>query len=104
MLAILCEHAAGKWPFWLSLRQGIICSISEKYIEYADAVYCRLKMDGYAVEVDRTNITLHEKVRNAQLAQYNYIAAVGEEEKAHCQVDLRDKDKKERLVIFFYHT
>jgi hypothetical protein len=31
MFAILLEHYAGKWPFWLSPRQAIVCSISEKF-------------------------------------------------------------------------
>jgi hypothetical protein len=35
MLAILLEHYAGKWPFWLSPRQAIVCPVSEKSSDYA---------------------------------------------------------------------
>jgi threonyl-tRNA synthetase len=35
MFAILLEHYAGKWPFWLSPRQCIVCPVSEKFTDYA---------------------------------------------------------------------
>ncbi|KAL0828189.1 hypothetical protein Bca101_051867 [Brassica carinata] len=35
MFAILLEHYKGKWPFWLSPRQAIVCPISKKSEEYA---------------------------------------------------------------------
>lgn len=35
MFAILLEHYKGKWPFWLSPRQAIVCSVSEKSLSYA---------------------------------------------------------------------
>jgi threonyl-tRNA synthetase len=33
-MAILIEHLGGKWPFFLSPRQCVICPISEKYSDY----------------------------------------------------------------------
>lgn len=99
MLAILCEHTGGKWPFWLSPRQVKIVPISEKYMEYAESIFERLKLEGYAVELDRTNFTINKKVRNAQVAQFNYIAVVGEEEMKSGTVDLRERDNKDRLVM-----
>jgi threonyl-tRNA synthetase len=35
MFAILLEHYKGKWPFWLSPRQSIVCPVSEKSQSYA---------------------------------------------------------------------
>jgi len=29
------EHLGGKWPFWISPRQAIVCPVSEKSMEYA---------------------------------------------------------------------
>lgn len=101
MLAILCEHTGGKWPFWLSPRQVKVIPISEKFIEYAEAVYERLKLEGYAAELDRTNFTINKKVRNAQVAQFNFIAVVGEEELKTGSVDLRERDNKDRLVRIY---
>jgi len=38
MFAILLEHYKGKWPFWISPRQAIVCPISEKSQQYAEKV------------------------------------------------------------------
>ena len=35
MLSILIENYKGKWPLWLSPRQAIVCSVSEKSQAYA---------------------------------------------------------------------
>ena len=37
-MAILIEHLAGKWPFWLSPRQIIVLPISEKAADYCESV------------------------------------------------------------------
>ena len=42
---------------------------------------------------------MNKKIRNAQLAQFNYIAVVGMEEEESGTVDLRDRDKSDRLVF-----
>lgn len=46
-LAILIEVYGGKWPFWLSPRQVIVLPLSEKFQDYAESVYSRLKLEGY---------------------------------------------------------
>ena len=40
MLAILLDHYKGKWPFWISPRQVIVCSSSnnENHRSYAEEV------------------------------------------------------------------
>ncbi|BFG41051.1 hypothetical protein CerSpe_273250 [Prunus speciosa] len=35
MLAVLLEHYKGKWPFWLSPRQAIVCPVSHTALPYA---------------------------------------------------------------------
>jgi len=39
MFAILLEHYKGIWPFWLSPRQAIVCSLSEDCSSYAKQVF-----------------------------------------------------------------
>jgi threonyl-tRNA synthetase len=41
-MAILIEHTGGKWPFFLSPRQAVICPISEKFMPYCKSVYLYL--------------------------------------------------------------
>ena len=64
-IAILTEHLAGKWPFWLSPRQIVICPVSEKTQDYCDKVYEELKEAGFNVEIDTSQVSLNKKIRNA---------------------------------------
>ena len=67
--AILIEHLAGKWPFWISPRQAMIIPISDdKHMEYCESVYLYLQQRGYEVDIDRRSLTLNNKVRLNQEA------------------------------------
>lgn len=98
MLAILLEHYKGKWPFWLSPRQAIVCPVSERSLPYALEVRDQIHQAGYYVDVDTTDRKIQKKVREAQLAQYNYILVVGEEEAKTGQVSVRVRDKSDHSV------
>ncbi len=93
-MAVLTEHIAGKWPFWLSPRQVIVCPISEKAVEYCESVYLYLHKLGYQVEIDRSQGQINKKVRNAQISQWNYILVAGEDEMSAGLVDVRTRDNK----------
>lgn len=93
-LAILIEHLGGKWPFFLSPRQAVICPISEKFIDYCESVYLYLHKQGYHVELDKSNLTLNKKIRNHQIEQWNFILVAGEEEAATGTVDVRTRDNE----------
>ncbi|XP_048232031.1 threonine--tRNA ligase, mitochondrial 1 [Ricinus communis] len=99
MFAILLEHYKGKWPFWLSPRQAIVCPVSEKSQEYAVQVQDQIYKAGYYIDVDLTDRKIQKKVREAQLAQYNYILVVGEEEAKTGQVSVRVRDKADHSVM-----
>ncbi|KAL5542594.1 hypothetical protein UlMin_010304 [Ulmus minor] len=89
MFAILLEHYKGKWPFWLSPRQAIVCPVSEKSQSYAIEVRDQIHQVGYYADVDT----------KAQLAQYNYILVFGEEEAKTGQVSVRVRDKAYHSVM-----
>ncbi|CAL9779250.1 unnamed protein product [Musa acuminata subsp. burmannicoides] len=99
MLAILLEHYKGKWPFWLSPRQAIVCPVSEKSQSYAQQVHDKIHQAGYYVDADLTDRKIQKKVREAQLAQYNYILVVGEEEAKTGQVSVRVRDGSDHSVM-----
>eukprot|EP00198_Chlamydomonas_reinhardtii_P006862 XP_001696198.1 threonine-tRNA ligase [Chlamydomonas reinhardtii] len=92
MFAILTEHFAGKWPFWLNPRQVMVVPISENSVEYAFTVRKELRSAGLHCDVDSTDRKMQKKVREAQLAQYNYILVVGEAEKTAQTVNVRTRD------------
>mmetsp|Transcript_16660 Transcript_16660/g.40841 ORF Transcript_16660/g.40841 Transcript_16660/m.40841 type:complete len:725 (+) Transcript_16660:212-2386(+) len=92
MFAILTEHFAGKWPYWLSPRQVMIVPISEVSRDYCLEVKKALHQAGHHVQVDETDRKMQKKVREAQLEQWNYILVVGEGEKANRTVNVRTRD------------
>jgi threonyl-tRNA synthetase len=99
-IAILCEHTFGKWPFWISPRQIMICTINNSVENYAQLVRQRLHDEGFETEVDTSDKTIQKKVRQHQLAQFNYILVVGKEEANEQVVNVRIRDeKKERGKI-----
>ena len=74
MVAVLTENFGGKWPFWLSPRQAMVVPVGPHVNSYAQEIRDKLQADGYCTDVDVDDgNTMNKKVRNAQLAQYNFI-------------------------------
>jgi len=95
MMAILTENYGGKWPFWLSPRQAIVVPVSPKYDEYAKKVADDLKASDFKAEANLdAGETLNKKIRNAQLAHYNFILVVGDKEQSSNTVNVRTRDNK----------
>ena len=92
MIAILIEHYAGKWPFFLSPRQAMILPVSPVFEPYAQEVQKQVRLAGFFVDVDLSHRTLPKMVREAQVAQYNYILVVGKEEMEKGTVNIRTRD------------
>lgn len=92
MLAILTEHYGGKWPLWLSPRQVMVVPINKKAEDYAQEVRRVMRSAKLHCDVDMSDRTMQKKVREAQLAQYNYILVVGEQEMAEGTVNVRTRD------------
>ncbi|KAI7757002.1 hypothetical protein M8C21_003379, partial [Ambrosia artemisiifolia] len=99
MFAILLEHYKGKWPFWLSPRQAIVCTVTDKSLAYAQQVRDQIDKAGYYVDIDSSDRTIQKKVREAQLAQYNYILVVGKKEADTGEVCVRVRDKQDNTVM-----
>uniref|UniRef100_A0A8B9KMC6 threonine--tRNA ligase n=1 Tax=Astyanax mexicanus TaxID=7994 RepID=A0A8B9KMC6_ASTMX len=80
MIAILTENYGGKWYVQINL-QSVVQN------EFHNA--------GLMTDVDLDpGCTLNKKIRNAQLAQYNFILVVGEKEKSSDTVNVRTRDNK----------
>ncbi|XP_028661375.1 threonine--tRNA ligase 1, cytoplasmic [Erpetoichthys calabaricus] len=95
MIAILTENYGGKWPLWLSPRQVMVIPVGPTCEEYAQKVRQEFHCGGLMSEVDLDpSSTLNKKIRNAQLAQYNFILVVGEKEKSSDTVNVRTRDNK----------
>ncbi|KAM7018349.1 threonine--tRNA ligase 1, cytoplasmic [Tautogolabrus adspersus] len=95
MLAILTENYGGKWPLWLSPRQVMVVPVGAAHEEYAQKVKQDFHDSGFMADVDLDpGCTLNKKIRNAQLAQYNFILVVGEKEMTSNTVNVRTRDNK----------
>uniref|UniRef100_A0A4W6EU46 threonine--tRNA ligase n=1 Tax=Lates calcarifer TaxID=8187 RepID=A0A4W6EU46_LATCA len=95
MIAILTENYGGKWPLWLSPRQVMVVPVGPTCEEYAQKVKQEFHSSGFMTDVDLDpGCTLNKKIRNAQLAQYNFILVVGEKEKTSNTVNVRTRDNK----------
>ncbi len=89
---ILIEHFVGKFPLWLSPSQVRILTVADRHESYARSVAQRFKNAGFHVDVDCCSESVNKKIRNAQLAQYNYILTVGDKEVENNNANLRTRD------------
>ncbi|XP_059479613.1 threonine--tRNA ligase 1, cytoplasmic isoform X4 [Neocloeon triangulifer] len=95
MIAILTESCAGKWPFWLSPRQCTVVPVGPQFDSYAEEVRKIIYDAGFMCDADTdAGDLMNKKIRNAQLAQYNFILVVGEREKTARTVNVRTRDNK----------
>ena len=90
-LAILIEHFAGAFPFWLAPVQASVLPLSEKFVDYANEVGAKLRAEGLRVTVDASNDKLGAKIRNAQLQKTPFMLVVGEKEASSGSVSLRKR-------------
>ncbi|TFK17681.1 threonyl-tRNA synthetase [Coprinopsis marcescibilis] len=91
-IAIITEHFAGKWPFWISPRQILVIPVAGPYKEYASEIADKLTTLGLFADVDNGDNTLPKKIRNGEIAQYNLILVVGQEELDARAVNIRNRD------------
>lgn len=79
-IAVMTEHFAGKWPFWLSPRQVLVIPVMSSVNEYVEEVQQLLRAQKLHADIDISGNTMKKKILTGQLAQYNFI--FGEFDKA----------------------
>jgi len=84
VMAFLIEHYAGNFPLWLAPVQVVLLPVSEKFMPYTQSVFKTFKESGIRVELDSTNNTLGNKIREATLQKVPFMCIIGgqEEEKS----------------------
>ena len=91
-IAILTEHFAGKWPFWLSPRQVLIVPVMPAVNDYVLEVQKLFRDQGVHADVDLSGNTMQKKIRTGQLSQYNFIFVLGAKEAETRTVNIRNRD------------
>ena len=92
-MAILIEHFAGKFPFWMSPDQIRVLSISQQNMDYAEDAVAKLKEAGLRVQADVRDEKVGYKIREAQLAKVPYMLIVGDKESQEGTVSVRSRDQ-----------
>ena len=88
-VAILIEHCAGNFPLWLAPDQIAVLPISERFNEYAERVYNRLKEQDIRGLLDDRDEKIGRKIRDAETKKIPYMLIVGEREAKEEMVSLR---------------
>ena len=89
---ILIEHFVGKFPLWLSPVQVRILIVADRHLPYAETLLKKLKEAKFQVVIDDSSESVSKKVRNAQLAQVNYMLTIGDKEVENNTINLRTRD------------
>jgi len=103
-IAILIEHYAGAFPFWVAPVQAIVLPITDRNAEYARSVRQLLAEAGLRVELDERQEKIGFKIREAQLQKIPYMLVVGDKEAADGTVAVRTRaggDQGARPVAAF---
>lgn len=88
-VAVLIEHCAGNFPLWLTPDQIAVLAISEKYEDYANEVYNKLKEEDIRGFLDNRDEKIGRKIRDAEVKKIPYMIIVGEKEQELNQVAVR---------------
>lgn len=79
-IGILIEHYAGAFPTWLAPVQGMVLTVTDRNITYAEGLLKTLEEEGLRIKADFRNEKLGLKVREAQLQKIPYMLIVGDKE------------------------
>ena len=88
-VAVLIEHCAGNFPLWLTPDQIAVLAISEKYEDYAQEVFEKLKQVDIRGLLDNRDEKIGRKIRDAEVKKIPYMIIVGEKEQEQKQVSVR---------------
>ena len=90
-IALLIEHYAGAFPFWVAPVQAILLPIADRHLDYARSVRQLLIDAGLRVEVDERQEKIGFKIREAQLQKIPYMLVVGDKEAAEGTIAVRSR-------------
>ncbi|MBS0287493.1 MAG: threonine--tRNA ligase [Proteobacteria bacterium] len=98
-VAFLLEHYNGNFPTWLCPVQVRIIPISNKHVDYAQAIklaLCQAKipspMGGLRVDMDDSDERMQKKILRAQQEKLPYMLILGDKEVEKNSVSIRRRD------------
>jgi threonyl-tRNA synthetase len=79
-IAILIEHYAGAFPFWLAPVQVRVLPVGEAHFEPAEDLASRLREAGYRAEAMEPTETIGKRIRAAELEKIPVTIVYGDRE------------------------
>jgi len=98
-IAILTEHYAGEFPFFIAPTQIIFVPISESHIAYAKELQGMLIEEGIDSEIYSKNDSLNKRIRLAEKQRVPFVAIIGDEEVKNRAIAIRDRRAKEQYNL-----
>ncbi|MBD3791589.1 MAG: threonine--tRNA ligase [Campylobacterales bacterium] len=98
-IAILTEHFAGEFPFFLAPTQVIFVPIAENHVAYANELKKALMVEGIDAEVYDKNDSLNKRIRTAEKQRVPYVVIIGDEEVANRSVAIRNRRSREQYNL-----
>lgn len=80
-IAILIEHYAGAFPFWLAPVQIRLVTVSEEHVSFAKDLLVKLSQANLRAELDDSAEKVGKKIRNAVLDKIPWTIVIGQKEK-----------------------
>ncbi|MFT5281030.1 MAG: threonyl-tRNA synthetase [Flavobacteriaceae bacterium] len=99
-MAIVIEHFAGEFPFWLSPVQISIIPVQDSHSEYAKKVRDALYGEGFRAEAELGDDGMGKKVRKVKNMKTPYRIIIGDEEASSGKLTLETlNDTKETYTL-----
>ncbi|HHD72638.1 MAG TPA: threonine--tRNA ligase [Epsilonproteobacteria bacterium] len=98
-IAILTEHYAGEFPFFIAPTQVIFVPISDDHVAYAKMLKNLLTEEGIDSEIYGKNDSLNKRIRLAEKQKVPYVAILGDAEVENKTVAIRDRRAKEQYNL-----
>ena len=97
--AVLIEHLAGNFPFWLAPEQIAVIPVAEAHNEYAQGVHDQLTAAGFRSQIDTDNESMGKKVRTAKKNKLPYFLIIGDTDIANNTVTVESRDTGESIAM-----
>lgn len=95
-VAILIEHFAGNFPFWVSPVQATVIPIGENQNEYAQSIKDKLDALDFRVEIDLRSEKVNRKIAESEQQKVPFALIVGQKEAENGTVSVRQHLKGDR--------
>lgn len=98
-IAILLENYDSALPLWLSPTQTIVLPISKEFNSYAEKVKNSLESIGIRTKIDTKEVSLQNKIRQAQINEIPYMIILGKQEETSNVISVRPRSGEDMGIM-----